>query len=296
MDPVEGRVAFVTGGASGIGLGMAKAFARAGMKVAIADLRQDHLDAAVDWFGEAGHGDSVMALKLDVTDRPGFAAAADAVEARFGTVQLLCNNAGMGLVGPIANIGYDDWDWGIGVMIGGVVNGIQTFLPRMRALGQGGHVVNTASMAALMPIPGCSIYITTKAAVVGMAESLRGELAPEGIGVSAFCPGPVQTNIRESGRNRPDRFRKDTGLAEFEARLEQRPNSPNWMTIEECGERVLAGIRRNDLYILTHPEFRDGTRERFDYIQASYPDEPIDQVRAGEIGFLLSNAIYRRKD
>jgi short-subunit dehydrogenase len=209
----------------------------------------------------------------------------------FGNVHVLCNNAGMGILGPVTAARYDDWDWGLGVLLGGVVNGVQTFLPRMLAHGEGGHIVNTSSMAGVVPIPGAAIYITAKAAVIGLSEALRSELAGEGIGVSAFCPGPVQTNIREGGRTRPQRY-ADSGYTELERELEDRPNSPLWMDPRECGERVLAGIRRDDLYILTHREFREGADQRFRAMLASFPDEPLDGERADAIRFLLSNPIF----
>jgi NAD(P)-dependent dehydrogenase (short-subunit alcohol dehydrogenase family) len=292
MEEIAGRTAFVTGGASGIGLGMARAFAAAEMNVVIADLRRDHIEAALERFADDGRRGRVHAIELDVTDREGFARAATESESVFGAVHLLCNNAGMGILGPVALARYDDWDWGLGVLLGGVVNGIQTFLPRLLAHGEGGHIVNTASMAGVVPIPDAAIYITAKAAVVGLSEALRSELAKEGIGVSAFCPGPVQTNIREAGRTRPERYR-DSGYAELEQELEERPNSPLWMDPLECGERVLAGIRRDDLYIFTHREFREGAEERFGAMLASFPDEPLNEERANAIRFLISNPIFR---
>ncbi|MGZ8715730.1 MAG: SDR family oxidoreductase [Gaiellaceae bacterium] len=293
MEEVAGKVAFVTGGASGIGLGIAQAFVGAGMKVALADIRRDHLDEAAASFAESGQSDSVHAIQLDVTDREAFARAADEAERVFGKVHALVNNAGVGVLGPVKLARYDDWDWVLDVNLRGVVNGIQTFLPRILAHGEGGHIVNTSSMAAVVPIPGASIYITAKAAILGLSEAIRGELAPDGIGVSAFCPGPVQTNIRESGKTRPERYRRDTGYAQLEQELEQRPNSPLWMDLVECGERVLRGVRRNDLYIFTHREFREGADERFRAMRASFPDEPLNAERADEIRFLLSNEIFR---
>jgi short-subunit dehydrogenase len=128
--------------------------------------------------------------------------------------------------------------------------------------------------------------------MIGLSEALRSELAAEGIGVSAFCPGPVRTNIREGGRTRPERF-GDSGYTELERDLEERPNSPLWMDPVECGERVLAGIRADDLYIFTHREFREGAEERFRAMLASFPDEPLDEERAEAIRFLLSNEIFR---
>jgi short-subunit dehydrogenase len=162
----------------------------------------------------------------------------------------------------------------------------------MLAHGEGGHIVNTSSMAAVVPIAGAAIYITAKAALVGLSEALRSELADKGIGVSAFCPGPVQTNIREGGRTRPERY-ADSGYTELERELESRPNSPLWMDPVEVGERVLDGIRRNDLYVFTHREFREGAEERFRAMVASFPDEPLDEERADDIRYLLSNPIFR---
>jgi short-subunit dehydrogenase len=145
----------------------------------------------------------------------------------------------------------------------------------------------------MIPIPNCSIYITAKSAMVGLSECLAGELAADKIGVSAFCPGPVQSNIRELGKLRPDRYKKDTGLEEFEKQLAARPTSDLWMDAVECGERVVRGIQRNDLYIFTHPEFREGAKERCDKIVASVPDEPVNLTRADAIRFLLSNPIFK---
>ncbi|MGZ4387184.1 MAG: SDR family oxidoreductase [Gaiellaceae bacterium] len=295
MEEVAGKVAFVTGGASGIGLGIAQAFVGAGMKVVLADVRRDHIDEAVASFAGSGQSDSVHAIQLDVTDREAYARAADEAERVFGKVHILVNNAGVGVLGPLKLARYDDWDWVLDVNLRGVINGIQTFLPRILAHGEGGHIVNTSSMAAVVPIPGSSIYITAKAAVLGLSEAIRSELAPDGIGVSAFCPGPVQTNISESGKTRPEHYRRDTGYAELEQKLKERPNSPLWMEPVECGERVLRGVRRNDLYIFTHREFREGADERFHAMLASFPDEPLNAERADGIRFLLSNEIFREE-
>jgi NAD(P)-dependent dehydrogenase (short-subunit alcohol dehydrogenase family) len=278
MEHIEGKVAFITGGASGIGLGMAKVFARAGMKIAIADVRQDHLDQAAEYFRQQPGGRSgeppVHLVKLDVTDRPAYARVADEVERALGPVQILCNNAGIGIVGEMKRASYDDWDWIIDVNLKGVVNGVQTFLPRMLAHGQGGHIVNTASMAGLLTYATAGLYITTKFAVVGMSEALRSEIARDGIGVSVFCPGGVRTNIREFEKTRPERY-SDSGYA---AAAPVRPPPPPQVLEalrefsadpQDAGETVLRGIRRNDLYIFTQPEFYEGLTERFDAILAT---------------------------
>ena len=290
---VKGKVAFVTGGASGIGLGMSLAFVNAGMRVVMADIRQDHIDEALARFEQAGQSEHVHGIRLDVTDREAYETAAATAEKVFGKVHVLCNNAGMGLVGAIRNAKFADWDWGLSVMLGGVVNGIQIFLPRILRHGEGGQIVSTSSMCGVLPISNTAIYSTVKAALVGMSEALRGELEADNIGVSAFCPGPVQTNIRETGKTRPEKYR-DSGYLEHEKQLAERPNSPNWMSIEECGERVLRGIQRNDLYIFTHPEFKAGVAERFECMMRYFPDEPPNAALVKEVGFLLHNPIFTR--
>jgi NAD(P)-dependent dehydrogenase (short-subunit alcohol dehydrogenase family) len=259
MQNLPGKTAFVTGGASGIGLGIAKALLGAGMNVAIADIRDDHLASAQ---AELGSPDRVLAIKLDVTDRAAFAAAADATEARFGKIHILCNNAGVAVVGPTELATFDDWDWVMGVNLGGTINGIVTMLPRMLAHGEGGHIVNTASMSALVPVGGTTIYSAGKAAVTAMMECMRPELESRGIICSAFCPGAVQSNIAEAGKTRPADL-SDTGYAEADKRRQQGGNFFHlYQTKEEVGERVLRGILNDELYILTHSEFLVGVRER----------------------------------
>ncbi len=304
MEQVEGKVAFVTGGASGIGLGMAKVFARAGMKVVIADVRQDHLDEAAEHFRELEASGrkaeaQVHFLRLDVTDRAAYARAAEETESVFGKVQVLCNNAGIGIVGEMKRASYDDWDWIIDVNLKGVVNGIQTFVPRMLAAGQGGHIVNTASMAGLLTYSTAGLYITTKFAVVGLSEALRSELARDGIGVSAFCPGGVRTNIREFEKTRPERYAK-SGYAGA-APVRPPPSQELMNALREfsadpvdVGEIVLRGIRRNDLYIFTQPEYYDGLRERFDAVLAALgrPDPERARRLRTLAPFLTGDPIY----
>jgi len=292
MKDIEGKVAFITGGASGIGLGIAGAMIRAGMKAVIADLREDHLEKAEAFFSERKQSNNILFLRLDVTDRKEFARAADRAEDTFGEIHVLCNNAGVGMLGPLKQAKFGDWDWAIDLMIGGVVNGIQICLPRILKHGKGGHIVTTSSMGGVLPLAGSPIYSTVKAAVVGMCEAMRGELAENNIGVSAFCPGPVATNIHEVGRMRPQKYRKESGYADKEAELADRPEFTNEMSIEECGERVLRGILHNDLYIFTHREFKEGVKERMQAMLASFPKEEINCARADEFSFLISNPVF----
>ena len=291
MQDVEGKVAFITGGASGIGLGAAKAFVDAGMKVVMADVRQDNIDKAMAYFDGKQQSRSVHAIQLDVTDREAYARAADETIAKFDKLHVLFNNAGFGVGGPIKTSTFHDWDWGLGVMIGGVVNGIITMLPHILKHGEGGHIVTTSSMSAVVPIPNSAVYITAKAAVIGLSETIRAELAPDNIGVSAFCPGPVQSNIHESAKVRPEKY-QNPGAAERERQLANRPVNPLWMDNYECGQRILNGIRRNDLYILTHPEFEPPAREHYEALLSSFPHEKINTERAAGIQFLLGSQLF----
>jgi len=288
MKDLKDKVAFITGGASGIGLAMAKVFVREGMKVVIADIRRDHLDEATASFDGR---DAVHAIELDVSDREAMSRAAGETERVFGKVHVLCNNAGIGLGGPMKLATYDDWDWVMSVNLGGVINSVQTFLPRILAHGEGGHIVTTSSMSGFLPTPGAGLYITTKFAVVGLSEALRSEVAADNIGVSVLCPGPVQTNIAESNLTRPANL-SNSGFAETDKMRVAHSVSSVYMDPMKVGERVLEGILRNDLYIFTHPEFRDGIKSRCDAVMAAFPDEEPDPARVAAISFLLSNPIY----
>jgi NAD(P)-dependent dehydrogenase (short-subunit alcohol dehydrogenase family) len=271
MKDVNGKVAFITGGGSGVGFGMAKVFHDAGMKIVIADIRQDHLDRTMAYFDETGR--KAHPIRLDVTDREAFNRAADEAERVFGKVHIVCNNAGVNFFAPMDECTYDDWDWLLSVNLGGVINGVRTFVPRIKKHGEGGHIVNTASMAAFITGPGAGVYTTSKFAVRGLSESLRWSLAPHRIGVSVLCPALVKSEIYESDMTRPQRFSSDIGPAnqEFMARL---PEIHQFgMEPEEIGEKVLRGIRRNDLYIFTHPEFKEELKDLFDEILAALPEE-----------------------
>ena len=288
MQEVKGKVAFITGGSSGIGKGIARAFARAGMRVVVTGRRPDRLKEADAEF--SADGLAIDTMQVDVTDLDAMERAGEEIERRLGAVHVLVNNAGLGLAGPIAQAKQSDWDWVIDVNIKGVGNGLQAFLPRIRAHGEGGHIVNTSSMGGLLPVA-AGLYSMTKAAIIALSETLHIELAPEGIGVSAYCPGPVHSNIASGPADRPAKYAgggydaPGPGAAEF---MRTQP----YMSADEAGERVLQGVRRGDLFILTHPEFRDGVRERSETILNAFPDEPINTERANAITFLTSHPIY----
>jgi NAD(P)-dependent dehydrogenase (short-subunit alcohol dehydrogenase family) len=274
---IEGKTAFITGGASGAGLGMAQVFSRNGMKVVIADIRQDSLDRAMSYFGG---NPNVHAIRLDVTDRQSFANAADEAERVFGKVHVVCNNAGINLFVPIEECTYNDWDWVMGVNFGGVVNGIQTFIPRIRKHGEGGHIVNTASMAAFIPSGLAGIYTASKYAVRGLSEALRLTVHPYNIGVSVFCPGLINSTIYESEKIRPQSLSSPDNTAKSQLTMDRLPEVHKiGMSPEEVGEKVLAGIRRNDLYIFSHPEFEEELSEIFNEVLHALPKEEAPAER-----------------
>ena len=278
MEDVAGKVAFVTGAASGMGLAMARSFAAAGMKVVLADVEEEALEQARASFGPTNA--DVIAVRVDVTDRDAMAAAADRTEEAFGKVHVLVNNAGVAVGGSIADMAYTDWDWVVGVNLDGVVNGVQEFLPRILAHGEGGHIVNTASLAGLLPFGGLGVYNTTKFAVVGMSEALRADLAAQDIGVSVLCPGVVNTNIFDSGRNRPAELQSETDTATLGLMDDEDDDEENQLRVaaaratalepDVVGEMVLHGIQENEAYIFTHPQYLADVNDRQHEISASF--------------------------
>ena len=275
MKDLAGRTAFVTGGANGIGLGLARVLLDNGVKVAIADIREDSIAAAL----AALDNREVIGLQLDVTSRARFAEAADEVEDRLGPVSLLFNNAGVNLFRTIDESSYADWDWVLGVNLGGVINGIATFVPRMKERAQGGHIVNTASMASFLASGSPGIYNCSKFAVRGLSESLRHSLRPHGIGVSVLCPGLVNSEIYRSDEIRTPGTEQGGHATdpEFVKMLGQAHKFG--MDPVEVAEKVVAAIRENRYYIFSHPEFREELREVFDDILSNFTDEAPDPQR-----------------
>ncbi|MCP5144573.1 MAG: SDR family NAD(P)-dependent oxidoreductase [Gammaproteobacteria bacterium] len=281
MRDVAGKVAFVTGGNSGIGLGITRAFLDAGMNVAITYRTRANLDAAMETLGQ--FGDRVHAIGVDVTDREAMERAAAETVETFGKVHVVVNNAGVAVVGGLSAATYDDWDWAMSVNCDGVFNGIRAFLPHIQAHGEGGHIIATSSLAGLLGHGPAGVYTATKFAVVGMMEALRFELAGGNIGVSVFCPGLVNTNIGTSARNRPTEFgdasapgfKPDPALLARMQEAMKNNTGPVGMDPLEAGQRVLQGMRDNDLYILTTPEFEPEFRARGEAIVASVPTDVI---------------------
>ena len=277
MKDFAGRTAFVTGGANGVGLGIARNLLGEGVKVAIADIRQDSLDQALATLDNR----EVMGVKLDVGDRERFAEAADEVEAAFGPVSLVFNNAGINLFQPIEESSYDDWDWVLGVNLGGVINGVMTFAPRMVARAKsgemtGGHITNTASMASFIASGTPGLYNTSKFAVRGLTYSLRHSLYQYGIGVSAVHPGLVKSYIYASDDVRPEGL-KGAMKPVDEAAIKRLEGVHEFgMEPDVIGARILDGIRENRANIFTHPDHKEELEGLFDAILADYRDYPQD--------------------
>jgi NAD(P)-dependent dehydrogenase (short-subunit alcohol dehydrogenase family) len=271
MHDLAGKTAFVTGGASGIGLALGRALAEAGMKVMLADIETDALAVAVESLRNVGP--DARGVTCDVADPRSLERAAQAAYEAFGNVHVVCNNAGVAGGGGIDNISLDTWRWVLDVNLMGVVHGIRTFLPHIRAHGEGGHVVNTASLAGLVSGLGFGPYTASKFAVVAMSEGLAMQLEPLGIGVTVLCPGYVRTRMPESERNRPERYgRAQTPdpaspagiLAAQIAKLVQSGLDPR-----DVAARTLTAIRERDLYVFTHPQVRAEVEQRFAAILAA---------------------------
>ena len=285
MKNFKGKTAFITGGASGLGLGIAKAFARAGMNIVIADFRQEAIDAALPIF--KANSWPVHGVLLDVTDREAYVRAADEAERVFGKIHILVNNAGVGIMeGFIWEASYEDMDFALEINFKSVLNGIKTILPRILAHGEEGWVVSTASKNGLIPLGGMVLYNATKRAVMATMETLAIDLQGTNVGASVFCPGPFRTNLgattdaissRHLGRPfvqkgaTPDPNAPKVDMSKVDmSKMERDP--------EEAGERVLRGILRGDLFIFTHAEWMKGWLEHADAVTRAIPDEVPDEL------------------
>jgi len=299
---LEGKVAFVTGGSSGIGLGIAHACINAGMNVALTFRTDRHLDRTRKQLKSAMS--RILPIRLDVTDPTAMAEAASTVIRTFGKVHLLVNNAGIDPEVPVSSATLDDLAWCMDVNVKGVFNGVRAFLPHIKAHGEGGHIVTTASINGLIVVSLWGLYSVSKFAVVGMMEALRSELQSTNIGVSVFCPGHVISEISNSKRNRPpelpdagvpnaayrelvDAFGKTIRVAALNGQ-----GALPMMDALEAGELVLNGIRNNDLYILSHREYAQAIRERNEAILASFSDDKVPPPVRVSIAQFERSSIY----
>ncbi|NTH16717.1 SDR family NAD(P)-dependent oxidoreductase [Agrobacterium rhizogenes] len=270
LTSLRNKVAVVTGGASGIGKGMAQRMLAAGMKVVIADVEAEALKHTADEFG-------VLGVRTDVRNFASVQALAEAAIAEYGAVHVICNNAGIGPMAPIADLTLDDWRWMIDVNLWGVIHGVQAFLPILKANPDGGHIVNTSSTGGMMTGPGAGAYCVTKFGVLALSEVLAQELEVERskVGVSVLCPGPVRTSLGTSLRNRPVELGEghlvdtELGDTEFFQDTEVRYLEPS-----DAGQLVVEAIREGQFYIFTHPEW-------FEFIDAR--NQRIAQAAAASL-------------
>ena len=263
MKELRGKTAFVTVAASGIGRGLAERFAAEGMKVVLADVEEGALGEAAQAVEAAGA--EALALTCDVSKQASVQAAARQAFDAFGSVHVVCNNAGVSPFGNLVDATEGDWQWTVGVNLMGVVHGIQAFVPHMLAHGEGGHVVNTASIGGLMPLPGCGVYTATKYAVVGISEVLSLEVGSQGIGVSVLCPSFVNTRLHECSRNQPVGSEVTTEVPDFVKTALAGGSSP-----AEMAEQVVEAIRNNRLHILPHPESRPPIEARMNQVLSAF--------------------------
>jgi len=268
---LAGKVAVVTGGASGIGLGIAQALKAEGMHIVIADVEQGALDTAAEKLGAVG-------VRCDVSSMDSVQALADEVLQRFGTIHVLCNNAGVGSNAPIAEMTPSDWQWILGVNLMGVIHGTRAFLPALKANSDGGWMVNTASMSGFRIVPSLGGYGVTKFGIMAFSETLALELEMEGskVGVSILCPGPVHTNIKTSSRNRPGAL-GGGALQDMDLELSEDGRRLRWMSAREAGDLVVRAIKGGDLYVLTHPEMGPMVEERHRTIEAAFKSAATEQ-------------------
>lgn len=262
MQDLKDKVAVITGAGSGIGRGTALALAGAGMDVVVSDIDEGN---ATKVAGEiVGLGRRALVVPTDVTDRAAVETLAEKSWSEFGSVHVLHNNAGVAVFLRLDQMSDADWDFQLGANLRGVVNGLQAFLPRLKAQDGEKHIVNTASMAAMISPPGLGAYAASKFAVVAISEALRFELLPDGIGVSVLCPGVVATNLINTSLERRPAGGVDMGSLDLD------PNAIGVIAPEDVGRKVRAAIERNELYIFTHPEMVAPVKARFDAILAAF--------------------------
>lgn len=263
MTQIQGSVAVVTGGASGIGRGIAEALIDQGATVVLADINSERLEDAAAELG-------VLGVHTDVTNVESVQALADAVLAQYGRVDIIVNNAGVGPTAPIAELTLADWRWMLDVNLWGVIHGVHVFLPILKRNDNGGHIVNTASMAIFNPLPGLGAYTAAKMGVQGLSEVLAMELENEGsnIHVTIMPPGPVRTNIKESLQYRPEG--EAGGLRSEDLELKPEAQHLRWVNPPTAGRIVARAIAENDRYALTHPDWWQRVSERIERIQDEF--------------------------
>ena len=271
MTELNGKTAIITGAAEGIGFSIAKALAAQGMNIVLGDINAAQLAVAVQTL-EARDA-SVLGVQMDVTSITDWQNLVSQVQERFGSIHMLVNNAGVGGgAGTIEQIDKIDWRWVVDVNLMGVVYGTQTLVPLIKQHGEGGWLINVASMAGMMGVPYAGAYTATKVAVVGMSESWYEELKAYNIKVSVLCPAFVKTRINLSERNRQVNYQKDADDSEQDAAMAAHMQKviDNGLDVDIVGERVVEAIAAGELYIFTHPNYRKVLQQRFKAIDEAF--------------------------
>jgi NAD(P)-dependent dehydrogenase (short-subunit alcohol dehydrogenase family) len=270
LKDLKGKTVYITGGNTGIGLGIGRAAANAGMNVVMGYIQEDKVEAAMALY-KPDQKSRVIAIRHDVTDRPGWVSTLKQINDKFGNLHLLVNNAGIKTLRQASQVDPGGWDAAVAVNFTGIYNGCNAVIPHMLAHKEGAHIVTTSSMGGILPGVNAGVYTATKFAAFGIMEALRVELAGTNIGTSVFSPGGVSTDniLSESGQT-----------------------LPNSMDPLEAGERVLNGVVNNDLFIFTHPEFAPGMKQRFDAILASEPQDGFPEARARAQTAVLTSPAY----
>ena len=276
MQDLAGKVAFITGGANGIGFGMVRAFLSEGMKVVVADWSVANIDKA---RAALAGNNAVAFVRANVADRIDLKAAVDEALQAFGRIHVLCNNAGVNGGGTADDPSFDDWDKAMAINLGGVINGSKLIVPIIKAQGEGGHVVCTSSMAGVVPLPGLAAYSTAKYAVRGFAESLRMQLAPLGIGVSCLFPGATRTGMLFAPEDKPDQDHHEATASDFQKALWDAARDA--IDPFDTGRAVVEAIKANRFHIFTNREFLDEVIARNREMEAAFPDQdpPPGRVR-----------------
>jgi NAD(P)-dependent dehydrogenase (short-subunit alcohol dehydrogenase family) len=293
LHDLRGKVAYITASSDGIGLGIARAASNAGMKVCIGYRNEERLKAALPLFKDGNAG--VFPVKHDVTDRDAWAKVLEQIKGQYGRLHLVVNNAGSKLRAQVSKATPEEWDNALAVNYTATYNSVAVCLPHMLEHGEGSHIVVTSSMSGLLPGGNLGVYTATKIAAVGLIEALRVELEGTTVGTSAFCPGGVNTdNYIGTGEINPYRA-KNPPPAGGPPRPPGPPGPPPGMDPLEAGDRVMNGVINNDLFILTHPEYMPGTKQRFDAILESEPRESFPPDRAKMETRVLHAGIYARE-
>ncbi len=285
MSQFSGKTAVISGGAEGIGFGIARAMGKQGMNVVLGDIDVAQLAIAEEKL--KSEGIEVLAVKMDVTDLAQWENVAQKAIERFGRIHMLVNNAGVASKpGPVEETDDKDWRWVLDVNLMGVIYGSQIMVPKMKEHGEGGWVINVASMAGMVGVPMAGAYTATKMAVVAMSESWYAELKPHNIQVSVLCPAFVKTRINLSDRNKPAELKADKGSDKKSATASAIASHmqnviDNGLPTDVVGERVVEAIKGKELYIFTHPNYRKVVQKRFKAMDAAFERAESSVLLAG---------------